>query len=55
MDEDEVITCRDGCKRAVATPEEAEAAGWQFLEVQKRWRCPDCHAELEKINHKDQS
>jgi rubredoxin len=44
------IACRDECKRTVADEDAAAAAGWHYLEVQKRWRCPSCERELHGTN-----
>jgi hypothetical protein len=44
---DTFIHCRDGCGAAVADEDEATAAGWSYLEIQKRYRCPDCEQEIQ--------
>lgn len=43
------IGCRDGCGRRVGA-DVIEQSGWIYLEIQKRWRCPDCWRELEQAN-----
>lgn len=44
-----LLRCADACGRAV-TPEEAEHTGWTYLEIQRRWRCPQCQRELRATN-----
>ena len=44
------VTCRDSCGVEVATEKEAEDAGWQHLEIQKRWRCPACWQALRNVD-----
>lgn len=46
----EEVQCRDGCKRTQPNEEAAANAGWMWLEVQKRWRCPTCMRELQEAN-----
>lgn len=46
----EPVRCRDACGAVVADEPEAGRAGWQFLEIQKRWRCPQCMRELLQVN-----
>lgn len=46
----EPIRCCDGCKREVADMDEALAKAWHFLEISKRWRCPQCARELVEAN-----
>lgn len=47
---EDAITCRDGCKRSVEDMKAASAAGWQYLDIQKRWRCPECMRALDEAN-----
>ena len=51
MSVDNKIRCTDGCKRALS-PEEVEAAGWTYLCISNRWRCPACRTELAAVNEK---
>lgn len=44
------LRCCDGCKREVADMSEALAKAWHYLEISKRWRCPDCARELDVVN-----
>lgn len=50
MNKPEPIRCCDGCKREVADMDDALAKAWRFLEISKRWRCPDCARELAAAN-----
>lgn len=47
----EPLRCCDGCGRTVADTAEAEAKAWQFLEISKRYRCPQCVRDLNRVNH----
>lgn len=40
------VACVGGCKRTVPDMEAASHAGWRYLEIQNRWRCPECNREL---------
>lgn len=44
------INCCDACGRSVADMDEALAKAWSFLEISKRWRCPDCARDLTRVN-----
>jgi len=44
------IACSDGCKRQVTTEDAAMAAGWSFLPVVRRWRCPPCATALRNVS-----
>ena len=46
----EPICCCDGCKAEVADMSDAQAKGWHFLEISKRYRCPACARALERVN-----
>ena len=39
-------SCRDGCGRLLTI----DAEGWTFLQVQNRWRCPECQRTLDVAN-----
>ncbi len=42
MMEQKPIACGDGCKATVRDEEAAMQAGWSFLSIARRWRCPTC-------------
>jgi rubredoxin len=50
------VGCTDGCgatgvnDESCVSPNAVQVRGWQFLEISKRWRCPDCRAALDKAN-----
>lgn len=44
-----MIKCTDECGREIASPEDASQAGWTWLEITGRYRCPTCHRELVAI------
>lgn len=46
------IGCQDGCKRTVKDRSEAEAKAWTYLEISRRWRCPQCVRDLEQANNR---
>lgn len=39
------VGCRDECGRSVPVSD-VESQGWNYLEIQKRYRCPQCWREL---------
>lgn len=51
MSEAEVpyISCRDECGQRLPA-DAVEQAGWTFLPIRSRWRCPACRRVLEQIN-----
>lgn len=40
------ISCSTGCKRTVEDEVGASTAGWEYLSISARWRCPTCYREL---------
>jgi len=49
------ITCAAGCKRIVADEDAAAFAGWEYLPITQRWRCPACWRELQAVNFPDRT
>lgn len=47
--DDNLVSCSDGCKRSLHE-DEVLPAGWSYLAISKRWRCPECHRALAAIN-----
>lgn len=45
------IYCAAACKRNVPDEKAASDAGWSFLPIMQRWRCPDCGRELAAVNN----
>ena len=45
----DMTACRDGCGRSVPDAELLQA-GWTFLPISRRWRCPVCWRALEKVS-----
>jgi hypothetical protein len=50
----DAIVCRDGCKRSLPDMDAATQAGWHYLSLQSKWRCPDCARELREANDRYQ-
>lgn len=48
---DNRIRCTDGCGKALP-PNEVETAGWTYLSIANRWRCPACRTELAEANER---
>lgn len=46
----EPLRCTDGCGANVKDESEAQAKAWQYMEITKRYRCPRCRLELDKVN-----
>jgi hypothetical protein len=53
MQKPDPIPCSAGCKREMATMDEALQASWELLPISNHWRCPQCTRELKTINTKD--
>lgn len=49
MTEPKFISCSDECGQRVPA-DGVEQAGWTFLVIRIRWRCPACRRVLEQIN-----
>lgn len=43
-----LIFCRDECKRSVPA-DQIEGSGWEYLNIQRRWRCNVCRLQLEAM------
>lgn len=53
MTEPFTIGCRDECgTRVELPPGQLEPPGWTWLEIQKRWRCPNCARTLAAMNER---
>lgn len=50
------VSCSDGCgnKAAISVTLECPPS-WQYLELTKRLRCPDCQRALLRVNTKEQT
>lgn len=48
---DRTIACRDGCGRTVHE-DDVESSGWEYLPIQKRYRCVECWRQLKKVNER---
>lgn len=44
------ISCAGGCKRSVEDAAAATRAGWEYLQISRRWRCMNCWRELQAVN-----
>ena len=44
------IRCTDGCGANVKDESEAQAKAWQYMEISKRYRCPQCRRDLQQVN-----
>lgn len=44
------IGCRDQCGNRVADMKEAESKGWEWLPVQRAYRCVECWRKLNEVN-----
>lgn len=44
-----MIKCSDECGREIESIEAGVAAGWTWLEITNRLRCPQCHRETVAI------
>lgn len=42
--------CGDECGAAVMVRQNESAAGWCWLDVARKWRCPKCRHDLEQAN-----
>jgi rubredoxin len=40
------IVCAYGCNTKLPDDQAAMAAGWSYLMISRRWRCPKCDAAL---------
>jgi hypothetical protein len=49
----EPLPCAAGCKRTVEDEAAASAAGWSFLPVTARYRCPHCERELKAADRQE--
>jgi rubredoxin len=45
----QALACQDSCGATVADEAAALHAGWTFLAISRRWRCPDCWRALAEI------
>lgn len=54
MNEQQFISCSDECGQCLPA-EAVEQAGWTFLQIRGRWRCPACRRALERINRHEAS
>lgn len=40
------LNCTDACGQSADDEEAATQAGWSYLSITGRWRCPECTASL---------
>lgn len=46
----EPVSCAGGCGKVVPDDTAAEAAGWEFLPISRRYRCGQCTRELQEAS-----
>lgn len=49
---DERIYCRDECGRNYPAAS-IESSGWEYLQIQRRWRCVECWRALRMANRNE--
>lgn len=55
QNDDRGVRCQDGCGSKADDMQQAEAQGWEFLVISKRYRCPACRQALDLVNHPERT
>ena len=42
--------CDDGCGASIEMLPAESPPGWTYLEISRRWRCPECSRALNEVN-----